>query len=91
MNCATDYESLAVVPVKKLIWSDEDQAFRTYRFTRVQCESLEQCHETIVWCQEQFGNQCYLGSWWQDHINTLQVWLSDTVATFWQLKYGDPA
>lgn len=77
-----------VTHVKKMIWSDSDQKFNTTRFIRVQCDSVQQCLDTMDWCREQFGNQQYQGAWWADPANPRQVWLADHLATFWQLRWG---
>ena len=86
----TDYEPARAVRVKKMIWSDQDRAFCTQYFLRIRHETTAECLETAAWCLEQFGQPCYQRTWWQCPV-TLQIWLADNLATFWQLKYGDTA
>ncbi len=84
----TDYEPAQAVRVKKMIWSDRDQAFETHYFIRVNCENGYQAAETQAWLQDQFGDPEYQGTWWRDPGRSSWIWLADSIATFWQLKYG---
>lgn len=91
---ATDYsiveaEAPRAVRVKKMIWSESDQTFHTRYFIRVTCENNQQATETQSWLQEQFGNAEYQGAWWRDPGRSQWIWLSDSLATFWQLKWGN--
>lgn len=86
---ATDYWPIRRTRVKKMIWSDADQAFRTHYFLRVTCDTSAIRNETTEWLTQQFGPDKYLGTWWQDPQNSRTLWLADRLATFWQLKYGD--
>ena len=84
----TDYQPVQAVRVKKMIWSDEDRSFRTHYFVRVTCENSHQAQETETWLQGQFGDARYQGTWWRDPVCSTWIWLADSIATFWQLKYG---
>ena len=84
----TDYQPVQAVRVKKMIWSDEDRAFCTHYFVRVTCENGHQARETEAWLQEHFGDAQYQGTWWRDPGRNTWIWLADSIATFWQLKYG---
>ena len=87
----SDYEPARMVRVKKMIWSDQDQAFTTHYFLRVTCENRHQAQATQAWLQDQFGDAEYQGTWWPDPGRSGWIWLADSIATFWQLKYGDTA
>ena len=84
----TDYEPPRAVRVKKMIWSDRDQAFETHYFIRVNCENAHQAQATQEWLLDQFGDPQYQGTWWRDPGRSSWIWLADSIATFWQLKYG---
>lgn len=96
MSCAqdtiamdyVDYDPARITRVKKMIWSDADCAFHTHYFLRVYCETIHNREETVAWLEEQFGPEQYQGIWWRDPGNSRWVWLTDSIATFWQLKYG---
>ena len=87
----TDYDPAQAVRVKKMIWSDQKQAFETHYFIRVNCENNHQAQETQAWLQEHFGDEQYQGTWWRDPGRRSWIWLADSIATFWQLKYGGRA
>ncbi len=84
-----DHAPPQAVRVKKMIWNDNQQDFVTHYFIRVQCSSKAQCDDTAAWCQDQFGVPFYQGSWWKDPGDNRRIWLADSLATFWQLKWGD--
>ena len=84
-----EYRPQRLTRVKKMIWSDEDKQFRTHYFLRVTCDNLVVRDEAVRWLTEQFGPGGYQKSWWQEPQNSLMLWMADSLATFWQLKYGD--
>jgi hypothetical protein len=40
------------------------------------------------WMKEQFGEPAYQGAWWvsNDNGRTAELWMADSLATFWTLK-----
>lgn len=85
----TDYRPARHTRVKKMIWSDSAGSFETRYFIRILCDNPAQCADTRDWLTEQFGPSQYQGTWWQDGINHRQLWLSESLATFWQLRWGN--
>lgn len=85
----TDYEPPRATRVKKMIWDDTDRTFHTHYFIRVRCQTSAEVAATVEWLQADFGEPRYQGSWWREPSNPSMLWLSDHLATFWQLKYGD--
>ena len=84
----TDYRPTRHTRVKKMIWSDQHQEFQTHYFLRVTCDSPRVLTDTIEWLEQQYGPAGYMRSWWRDPQNSLVLWLADSLATFWQIKYG---
>ena len=72
--------------VNKKIWNDATQEFEPRVFIRVNCSSAELRKET-QWMVEQFGPPKYQGKWWATEL-TNDMWMSDSLATFWYLKHG---
>lgn len=85
----TDYRPARSVRVKKMIWSEADQEFHTQYFLRVTCDSPRVLTDTTEWLEQQYGPAGYLRSWWRDPHDSLVLWLTDGLTTFWQLKYGN--
>ena len=84
---STDYDPARIVRVKKMIWSDADQEFRTHYFVRILCGTREEFENTTTWLQEQYGDPGYQRTWWLDRGNLRWVWLTEQLATFCRLKY----
>lgn len=72
--------------VNKKIWNPETQEFEPRVFIRVHCDSKDLQRES-EWMAEQFGPPKYQGHWWWIDI-TNDLWMSDSLATFWYLKHG---
>lgn len=84
----TDYNPARIVRVKKMIWSDEDQEFRTHYFVRILCKTGQEFENTTTWLQEQYGDPGYQRTWWLDRGNLRWVWLTEQLATFCKLRYA---
>lgn len=84
----TDYAPAHIVRVKKMIWSDEHQAFQTQYFVRIHCDSTSELENTVTWLQEQYGDERYQGTWWQDPGKRGWVWMTEQLATFCRLRYA---
>lgn len=74
------------VIVNKKIWNDQTREFETRVFMRVRVSSTE-LREQAKWMTEQFGPPRYQGAWWTTEL-TNDMWMSDSLATFWYLKNG---
>ncbi len=72
--------------VNKKIWNDKTQEFEPRVFIRVFCTPAELRRES-EWMQQQFGPPEYQGKWWVTEL-TNDMWMSDSLATFWYLKNG---
>ena len=72
--------------VNKKIWNDQTQEFEPRVFMRVRVGSSE-LQKQVEWMTEQFGPSRYQGSWWVIEL-TNDLWMSDSLATFWYLKHG---
>lgn len=72
--------------VNKKIWNKKTQEFEPRVFIRVHCTRDELYRET-QWMQEQFGPPEYQGKWWTTEL-TNDMWMADSLATFWYLKNG---
>jgi hypothetical protein len=72
--------------VNKKIWDKHTQEFEPRVFIRVNCNSAELQREK-QWMTEQFGPPKYQGQWWTIEI-TNDLWMADSLATFWYLKNG---
>jgi hypothetical protein len=83
----TDYDPARIVRVKKMIWSEADQEFRTHYFVRVLCETSQEFEDTTTWLLEQCGDPGYQRSWWLDKGNHRWIWMTEQFATFCRLKY----
>jgi len=84
----TDYDPARIVRVKKMIWSEEDQEFRTHYFVRVLCETGSELENTTAWLEEQYGEPGYQQTWWRDPGRRGWVWMTESLATFCRLKYS---
>lgn len=72
--------------VNKKIWNADTQEFEPRVFIRVQCTASELRHQ-CEWMTKQFGEPKYQGSWWCQEL-TNNLWMADSLATFWYLKNG---
>lgn len=72
----------------KRIWDDKDKQFHVARFMRVERSyiSRDQIKQYTEELELNYGRPEYLGSWWINANN--DIWMRDSVATFWMLKYG---
>ena len=84
----TDYDPARVVRVKKMIWSDADQEFRTHYFVRILCRTTGELENTTAWLQDQYGEPGYQQTWWQDPGRRGWVWMTEQLATFCKLRYA---
>lgn len=75
-----------VTKVNKKIWNPVTNEFEPRVFIRIKCDSAELKSET-TWMEEQFGPSKYQGKWWVTEL-TNDLWMSDSLATFWYLKHG---
>jgi hypothetical protein len=72
--------------VNKKIWNDATQQFESRVFIRIHCTSAE-LRTQKEWMTTQFGEARYQGSWWYQEL-TNDLWMADSLATFWYLKNG---
>lgn len=75
-----------VTQVNKKIWNPATNEFEPRVFIRVKCTPSE-LRKEISWMEEQFGQPKYQGAWWVTEL-TNDLWMSDSLATFWYLKHG---
>jgi hypothetical protein len=72
--------------INKKIWDPTTQEFEPRVFVRVHCTSAELRNES-QWMTDQFGPSEYQGKWWFNDL-TNDMWMADSLATFWYLKNG---
>jgi len=88
-NIRVDYDDPPVgraYIVNKKIWNDDTQQFEPRVFIRIHCTSAE-LRTQKEWMTAQFGEARYQGSWWYQEL-TNDLWMADSLATFWYLKNG---
>jgi hypothetical protein len=84
-----DYRPEQFIRVKKMIWNPGTQTFDRHYYIRIHCDTDSQHQDTMTWLNDQYGSPRYQGQWWPDKTQGRQIWLADSLATFWQLKWGD--
>lgn len=77
------------IRVKKMIWSDEERVFKPQFFVRIRFKTVGERENIEQWLRDDFGEPQYQGHWWQENFNPMMLWVSDKLATFLTLKYGD--
>lgn len=86
---STDYRPARHTRVKKMIWSDKDREFRTHYFVRILCETGSELENTTAWLEEQYGEPGYQQTWWRDPGRYGWVWMTESLATFCRLRWGN--
>ena len=77
------------ITVKKQIWNDQTQKFEPRVFTR--WDRGDMLKQDIEFLQNSYGPASQQGMWWIDDRGTRSqrfLWISDSAATFWALKFG---
>lgn len=72
--------------INKKLWNPATQQFEPKVFVRVNCSKSELQRES-EWMTQQFGPPMYQGQWWVNDL-TNDMWMADSLATFWYLKNG---
>lgn len=85
---SSDYDVMRNVRIKKMIWSNAHQKFITHYFVRVLCPDFHTTNRTTQWLEQEFGPPKYQSAWWQDPMNARLIYMTDSTASFWHLKYS---
>lgn len=83
-----DWQPPKSIVVKKQIWNNETQQFESRTFTRWDRSGV--LRQDIEFLEKSYGPPSQQGMWWIDDRGNRQqfLWISDSAATFWALKFG---